>query len=144
MPDDLDYAALAAAFLEQTIPPEETPGNGTAANPVAGPGKILPYFGDYLLEEEIARGSMVDKVALSPDATLLASAADHVIHIRDRASGVLRRILRGHSTKISALTFSPAPPGPGHNTLTHWQCSGHAFQSGHCTSTVDSRPKRSR
>ncbi len=54
-----------------------------------------------------AHRSMVDKVAFSPDASLVASAADHVIHLRDRATGTLRRVLRGHYATISALTFSP-------------------------------------
>ena len=54
-----------------------------------------------------AHRSMVDKVALSPDASLVASGADHVIHLRDRATGALRRVLRGHPATLSALTFSP-------------------------------------
>jgi len=54
-----------------------------------------------------AHRSMVDQVALSPDAEMIASAGDHLIHLRGRDSGDLRRTLRGHHAKISALTFSP-------------------------------------
>jgi WD40 repeat protein len=54
-----------------------------------------------------AHRSMVDKVAISRDAALVASAGDHVIHVRDRTTGALRRILRGHPAKICSLTFSP-------------------------------------
>jgi len=54
-----------------------------------------------------AHRSMVDQAAFSPDAGLVASAGDHVIHLRGRPFGALRRALRGHHTKISALTFSP-------------------------------------
>ena len=54
-----------------------------------------------------AHRSMVDKVAFSPNASLVASGADHVIHVRDRATGALRRVLRGHPATLSALTFSP-------------------------------------
>ena len=54
-----------------------------------------------------AHRSMVDKVVISPDASLVASGADHVIHLRDRATGALRRVLRGHPATLSALTFSP-------------------------------------
>jgi eukaryotic-like serine/threonine-protein kinase len=54
-----------------------------------------------------AHGIMVDKVAFSPDAALIASAGDHVIHLRDRATGALRRVLRGHHATLNSLTFSP-------------------------------------
>jgi WD40 repeat protein len=54
-----------------------------------------------------AHGIMVDKVAFSPDAALVASAGDHVIHLRERATGALRRVLRGHHATLTALAFSP-------------------------------------
>jgi WD40 repeat protein len=54
-----------------------------------------------------AHRSMVDQVALSADAALVASAGDHVIHLRGREQGALQRTLRGHHAKVSALTFSP-------------------------------------
>jgi serine/threonine protein kinase len=56
MSDDMDYTALAG-ILGETISPEP-PRDGTSAEMPGKSGTALRYFGDYLLEEEIARGGM--------------------------------------------------------------------------------------
>ena len=53
MNEDLDYTALAG-MLDETI--ASTPGDGAAMPDRSG--TLLPYFGDYELEHEIARGGM--------------------------------------------------------------------------------------
>lgn len=79
----------------------------TVRTPVARPARTLAcsdddqwlliggYTGELSLSESPfaaktwtvnAHDIMVDKVAFSPDATLVASAGDHVIHVRDRST----------------------------------------------------------
>jgi WD40 repeat protein len=95
--------------------------NGRAARSVACSDDdrwllIGDYTGQLILREapfadkswEVsAHRSMVDKVAISRDASLVASAGDHLIRLCDRATGTLRQVFRGHHAKVSALTFSP-------------------------------------
>lgn len=54
MPDDLNYSA-PAEMLGETI--ASAPGQDAVAMPDRT-GATLPYFGDYVLEREIARGGM--------------------------------------------------------------------------------------
>ena len=67
---------------------------------------------------------MVDKVAISPDAERVASSGDHVIQLRDRSTGALRRVWRGHHATLTALTFSPdgtmLMSGDGRGEVTLW------------------------
>lgn len=55
MSDDLDYEALAAVLDETVVTPYGK--DSTAPTPDKS-GTSLPYFGDYVLEHEIARGGM--------------------------------------------------------------------------------------
>ena len=61
----------------------------------------------------------IGSVALSPDASLLASASGQELRVWDTASGALRSSFNGNRERVEALTFHP----DGHRVYT----SGHGI-----------------
>jgi WD40 repeat protein len=78
-----------------------------AANGFAAPAND---DGARPVELVLQRGSQVEvpAVAFSPDGRIVASAGEsEAIHLWDRESGELVRILPGHTERVVGLAFSP-------------------------------------
>jgi RNA polymerase sigma factor (sigma-70 family) len=103
-----DQAIAGAAPQVDKVPPQNE-------QPEPAPQPAVDAAGDALPQGAVARlgslrwrhGEPIDAGALSPDGKLLATAGNASLHLFDMSTGRTVHTLRGHTRRVTHVTFSP-------------------------------------
>ena len=104
-----DQPQLSVARLDANLLPLSDPSDERFLN--TGLRRTIVLGGrldfDALLTNMAVDHHIINTVAFSPRAPLIASGSNHNLHLWDAETGALIATLTGHTTKLRCVTFSP-------------------------------------